>query len=175
METQRQWCDHTSCPDWGKIGARNIKTSRHVERRYYCTTCPHPLRADRGTFCDTLRTDRHVLVDAVAMLVERNSLRALSRSKPCKPHTVLHWLDLAGQHAAAVRQECIQGLHVTQAQIDELWPFVKKNRSTCTRTTPGLSGLPGAGRRWLCPVICVWAIISPMRAASKRLPHAWPP
>jgi hypothetical protein len=52
-------------------------------------------------------------LDAVAMLVERNSLRAISRIKYCKPHTVLHWLDLAGQHAAAVSKDVIHGLHVT--------------------------------------------------------------
>jgi transposase-like protein len=79
METQRQWCDQKSCPDRGKIGARNIKPYSHVERRYYCTTCTHTFSADKGTFFDTLRTDRHVLIDAVAMLVERNSLRAISR------------------------------------------------------------------------------------------------
>jgi hypothetical protein len=62
------------------------------------------------------------------MLVERNSLRAISRIKHCKPHTVLHWLDLAGQHAAAVSKDFIHGLHVTQAQFDELWTFIKKNR-----------------------------------------------
>jgi transposase-like protein len=126
METQRQWCDQKSCPDRGKIGARNIKPYSHVERRYYCTTCTHTFSADRGTFFDTLRTDRHVLLDAVAMLVERNSLRAISRIKHCKPHTVLHWLDLAGQHAAAVSKDVIHGLHVTQVQIDELWTFIKK-------------------------------------------------
>jgi hypothetical protein len=40
-------------------------------------------------------------------------------------------LNLAGQHAAAVSQHLVHGLHLTQAQIDELWTFVKKNRSTC--------------------------------------------
>ena len=175
METQRQWCDQKSCPDRGKIDARNIKPYSHVERRYYCTTCTHTFSADRGTFFDTLRTDRHVLLDAVAMLVERNTLRAISRIKHGKPHTVLHWLDLAGQHAAAVSKDCIHGLHVTQVQIDELWTFIKKNRSTCNRTTPVLSVIPGSGRRLLCPVICVWSIISPMSAASKRPPHSWPP
>ena len=127
METQRQWCEQRSCPDRGTIGARNIKPYSHVERRSYCTTCTHTFSADRGTFFDTLRTDRPVLLDAVAMLVERHSLRAISRSKHCKPHTVLRWLDLAGQHAAAVSQEVIHGLHVTQVQIDELWTFIKKN------------------------------------------------
>ena len=175
METQRQWCDQKSCPDFGKVGAHNIRTYSDVERRYYCTTCTHTFSADKGTFFDTLRTNRPMLLDAVAMLVERNSLRAISRIKHCKPTTVLHWLDLAGQHAAAVSAHFIHGLHVTQAQIDELWTFVKKNRHTCNRTTPVLSVIPGSGRRLLCPVICVWSIISPTSAASKRPPHSWPP
>src|SRR5205807_4850305 len=135
METQRQWCDQKSCPDRGKIGARNIKPYSHVERRYYCTTCTHTFSADRGTFFDTLR----------------------------------------GQHAAAVSKDVSHGLHVTQAQIDELWPSIEKTRSTCNRTTPVRSVMPESGRRLLCPVICVWSIISPLSAASKRPPHAWPP
>lgn len=55
------------------------------------------------------------------MLVERNSLRAISRIKHDKPHTVLHWLDLAGQHVVAVSKHCIRGLPLTQAQIDEIY------------------------------------------------------
>ena len=129
MKTQLQWCDQGSCPDWGNNGAHNIRIYSYAERRYYCTTCHHTFSADKGTFFETLRTERHILLDAVAMLVERNSLRAISRIKRCKPDTVLHWLDLAGQHAAAVSQHFIRGLHLTQAQIDELWTFVKKNRS----------------------------------------------
>jgi hypothetical protein len=46
-----------------------------------------------------------------------------------------------------VSKDVMHGLHVTQAQIDELWTFMKKHRSTCNRTTPGLSVIPGSGRR----------------------------
>jgi hypothetical protein len=45
-------------------------------------------------------------------------------------------LDLAGQHAAALSNHFIRGLHLTQAQIDELWSFVKKNRSTFNHMIP---------------------------------------
>jgi hypothetical protein len=128
METQGQWCDQKFCRDFGKIGAHNINIYSHAENRYYCATCHHTFNADNGTFFDTLRTDRNVLLDGVAMLVERNSLRAISRIKHCKPNTVLPWLDLAGQHAAAVSKHFMRGLHLTQAQIDELWTFVKKKQ-----------------------------------------------
>jgi hypothetical protein len=43
----------------------------------------------------------------------------------------LHWVDLAGQHAAAVSAHLIKDLHLTQAQIDELWTFVKKSKRIC--------------------------------------------
>ena len=173
METQRQWCDQKSCRDFGKIGAHNIRIYSHVERRYYCTTCHSTFSAEKGTFFDTLRTERNRLLDAVAMLVERNSLRAISRIKHCKPNTVLHWLDLAGQHAATVSKHFIHGLHLTQAQIDELWTFVKKNRNTFNRVIPTISVMPGSGELWLCPVICGWSITSPMIAVSRRPPPSW--
>lgn len=129
MEPRHQWCDNKACADFGKIGAQNIKTYSYVERRFYCITCGQTFVFDKGTFFETVRTSRSLLLDVVAMLVERNSLRAISRVKHCAPNTLLHWLDLAGQQAVAVSQHFIKGLHLTQAQIDELWTFVKKNRS----------------------------------------------
>lgn len=155
METQGQWGDQKFCRDFGILGAHNIKIYRHAEHRYYGTTCHHTFNADNGTFCDTLRTHRNVLLDGVAMLVERNSLRAISRIKQCKPNAVLHWLDFAGQHTAAVSKHVVRGLHVTQAQIDELWTFVKKNRNTFNRTIPAISVMPGSGGLSRCPVIGV--------------------
>jgi hypothetical protein len=136
MQTQLQWCDQRACPDFGTIGGPNIKVYSYAERRYYCTTCSHTFNADRGTFFDTVRTDRQVILNVLAMLVERNSLRAISRIKHCKLGTMLHWLDLAGEQAAAVSRHFMTGLHLTQAQIDELWTFVKKNRNTCKRVIP---------------------------------------
>ena len=138
MDTRQQWCGSHPSPDFGKLGTPNIKTYSHAERRYYCTTCQHTCSADRGTFFETWRTDRQILLDMVAMLVERNSLRAISRVKHCRPNTILHWLDLAAQHAAAVSAHLIHGLHLTQAQIDELWTFIKKSRSTFSRMIPAM-------------------------------------
>lgn len=136
MQTPQQWCDHKACPDFGTIGTPTIKVSSSAERRYYGTTCSHTFHADRGTFFETLRTDRQGVLNVVAMLVERSSLRAICRIKHCKLDTTLHWLALAGQRAAAVSHHCMTGLHVTQAQIDELWTFIKKNRNTSNQVIP---------------------------------------
>ena len=65
------------------------------------------------------------------MLMERNRLRALERLRHHSHNVILHWVDLAGQHTAAVSAHLIKDLHLTQAQIDELWTCAKKSKSTC--------------------------------------------
>ena len=132
MDLKRQWCDQPTCPDFGKVEAGTIKIHSYVEQRFYCTTCLHTFSADRGTFFETLRSGRLVVLDVLALLSERNSLRAIERLKHRSTNTVLHWLDLAGQHAAAVSAELIRDLLLSQAQVDELWTFVKKTSASPT-------------------------------------------
>jgi hypothetical protein len=147
METDGQWCDNAFCPDCGKLDADNIKMHSDAERRLRCTTWQCTFSADKGTFFETLRTPRPILLDVVAMLVERNSLRAISRMKHCKADAALHWWDLAGQQGAAVHRSFIRDVHPTQVQVDELWSFVKKNKRPCNRVTRPTGVTPGVGVR----------------------------
>ncbi len=130
MNIKQQWCDNRACSSYRKTAMGNIKIYCHVERRFYCQTCGRTFSFDKGTFFETLRTSRQTLLDAVSMLVERNSLRAIGRIKDCQPNSVLRWLDLAGQHAVAMSNLLIRDLHLTQVQIDELYTFVKKRDFT---------------------------------------------
>lgn len=175
METEIQWCDNAFCPYFGRTGAHNIKVYSYAERRFYCTTCQRTFSADKGTFFETLRTPRPLLLDVVAMLVERNSLRAISRIKHCKVDAVLHWLDLAGQQAATVSRHFIRGLRLQQAQIDELWTFIKKNSRTCNRATRRSAAMPGSGAPSRCPVICVSSPISRTSGANWKRRPFWRP
>ena len=156
MKLENQWCDQPKCQDRSKIGQGNIQVYSAAERRYYCTTCEHTFNADKGSFFETIRTERLVVLDAVGMLGERNSLRAIGRLKHCKPDTVLQWLDLAGQHGAAVNRYYIHDLYVTQAQVDEQWTFAKKSKNTSCPTIPRRSGTCGSGGRSHYPVACAW-------------------
>jgi len=98
MQTQEQWCDHKACPDFGKIGTRNLKVTRDAERREYCTTCSHTFHADRGTFFDTWRTDCQVMVTVGAMVVERHRLRAIGRIEHGQRATTFTgWIVLANR------------------------------------------------------------------------------
>src|SRR5216684_4498455 len=90
MELTRQWCDTKTCPDCGTVEAGNIKVFSYVEHRYSCTTCRHTLSADKHTCFETERRPRLMAVEALALLGERNSLRAGARLTPHSPHRILH-------------------------------------------------------------------------------------
>ena len=154
MEPGLQWCDHTTCPDYGIVGAGNIKAFSYAERRYYCTTCRHTFSADKHTFFETLRCPRATILEALSLLVERNSLRAVARLTHHSPNRVLHWLALTGQHGASVSVALVRDLHLTQVQIDELWTFVKKNKRTANLMIPRMSAICGYDVPWRCPAAC---------------------
>jgi hypothetical protein len=174
MHTQPQWCAHRACPDVGKLGGPNITVYSDAARRYDCTTCSHTLHADRGTFFDTGRTDRQVILHVMAMLVERHSRRAIGRSKHGHLDTTLHWLDRAGHQAAVVSRHFMTGWPLPQAQIDERWTCIKKNRNTFKRVIPMISGRPGCGEPWPCPVACVWCILSRINVVRQKRSHSSP-
>ena len=154
MDVKQQWCAQRTCRDFGRVNAGNIKIHSYVERRLYCTTCRHTFSADQGTFFETLRSDRSEVLDVLALLVERNSLRAIERTNHHPIHALLHWLDLAGQHCAAISTSLIHDLSLRQAQIDELWTFVKKSKRICNRLIRQTWAIPGFGAPSLYRVAC---------------------
>jgi transposase-like protein len=154
MELTRQWCDNPTCADFDKVGAGNIKVFSYVEQRGYCTTCRRTFSADKHTFFETIRSHRSVVTEALALLGERNSLRAVARLTGHSPNRILYWLDLAGRQAATVSADLIRDLHLTQVQIDELWTFVKKNKRTVNQMILLRSAICGCGARWRYPAAC---------------------
>jgi len=170
MDINHQYCPNSACADLGKLNNGNVKVYSHKEQRYSCATCGQRFRHSRNTLFYKLRTPRQDFIEAVSMLAERCSLRAIARIKHTKPGTVLHCLDLAGTQAATVSQNLIRNLHLTQVQIDELWTFVKKSRVTSKPTNHAkVSATIGSGQPSHCRAdYGLRAIL--VRNAAKRLP-----
>ena len=160
MEPDQQCCPNSSCSAFNKYKAGTIKIYSYKERRYYCLICGKTFSQSRASLFYHLRIPRRDVLEAIGMLAERNSLRGIARVKGVKPDTVLHWLEIAGAQAAAVSDRLIHNLHLTQAQIDELWTFVKKSLGISPWTTRQQArGIMGFGPRWPCPVACESPVI----------------
>jgi transposase-like protein len=84
MDTSEQHCSNHDCPDVGKIDHGNIKVYSYQARRYYCATCGQRFRASQSTVFYKLRTPRQDFLEAVGLLAERCSLRAIARVKAVK-------------------------------------------------------------------------------------------
>ena len=130
MEVDRDQhsCPNSECPDYGRVGAGNIRTHCSRDRRLRCATCNTRFSARQGTIFYKLRTDEEKVLTALALLAERNSARATARILSTNEDTVLEWAAKAGQHAAEVSDLLIRKLNVSQVQIDEMWSFVGKKR-----------------------------------------------
>ena len=100
--------------------------------RFKCKTCAKVFSARKGTFFYRLRTDVKVILEALHLLLEGNSIAAISRVKGVKEETIANWLRKASEHADEVNKLLVRNLHLTQLQVDELWSFIKKRRRAST-------------------------------------------
>ena len=128
IDPNQHSCPNTECPDYGKVGAGNIRIHCSSDRRLRCATCNGRFSARQGTIFYNLKADEEKVLMALALLAERNSARATARILGTNEDTVLEWLAKAARHASEVSEMLIRRLNVSQAQLDEMWSFVGKKR-----------------------------------------------
>ncbi len=131
MDLRDSFCPNESCPMYGGVGEGNIwrHTSygrEHDRRRFVCKVCGRTFSETRGTVFYKLRTPREKVLQALAMLVERGSIRGTARAMGVSKDTVSRWLGRAAEHSEEVSQHLMRDLHLTQVQVDEIWSFIQK-------------------------------------------------
>jgi transposase-like protein len=105
--------------------ARQVK----ARERYFCPKC-------RQTFTDTFDTlyfRRQVSSEDVRIVLqshaEGSSLRGISRISGLAYDTVVSIVQAAAQKAQMVHNAKVQDVDADAIAADELWSFVKKNKS----------------------------------------------
>ena len=110
-------CNHTTCKRFGYFSKRPIQ-------RWRCTSCP-------ATFADptapkllgTHYTDPAKLVQALTLMLEGMSIRAISRVTGLHKGTILSLLETAGQNCRRLWDSRIRGMRTQFVQADEIWSF----------------------------------------------------
>jgi IS1 family transposase len=93
---------------------------------YRCEWCQQCFSETQGTAFFSLKTPAKTVYQALTALAEGVSIRSTARIFEEKPETILLWLRRAGEHSQQVSDYLLRDLHVSQAQMDELWTFVRK-------------------------------------------------
>jgi transposase-like protein len=127
------FCPNENCSLYGKIGHGNIVGNGTYQSKsgsinyYICKSCGRTFSGRIGTIFYNLRTNEEKVLQALAMLAKGMTLRGTAEILHTKLDTVRHWLHLAAEQAEKVNQHLIDDFHITKAELDELWTFVKKN------------------------------------------------
>jgi IS1 family transposase/transposase-like protein len=141
-------CQHQSCKRFGYSGKRRIQ-------RWRCQSCS-------ATFCEavpklgTHHTDPTKASQALSMMLEGMSVRAISRLTGMHKNTILAFMLTAAERAETVLNS-IRNVHPRYLQCDELWCYVGKKAK---RVRKGDS--PELGDQW---------IFIALDAETKLIPH----
>ena len=69
------------------------------------------------------------------MIAEGGGIRATGRAIGVDKDTVQRWVERAGKHAEEVTAYLTVDRHLSEAQLDALWTFVKKKTGRSRRQT----------------------------------------
>ncbi|HKV92745.1 MAG TPA: IS1 family transposase [Candidatus Angelobacter sp.] len=115
--------------------------NRNKTRRYRCTTCS-------ATFSDPApapvlvghTTANEKAVQALSMMLEGMSVRAISRITGLHKNTILALMLTAAQNAQRVLETRISNIKANYVECDEVWCFVSKKAKRVRKADPAEFG-----------------------------------
>jgi transposase-like protein len=118
-------CGHSKVHKHGKMP--------NGQQRYFCPSC-------KQTFCerfDTLYYYRHISPEQIEQVLqahsEGTSLRGISRICKLAYNTVVSVVRAGSSKALLVHNAEVQAVETEEVSGDEMWSFVKKNKSSANR------------------------------------------
>jgi len=115
-------------PDHDIVGAGTYPVQEEKRQLYKCNVCGTRFSETAGTPFHRLKTPKERVCRTFRELGEGIGIRGAARAAQVDKDTVLRWLERAGKHCQQVSEYMMQGLKLAQAQMDEMWTFVRKKQ-----------------------------------------------
>lgn len=127
------FCPNEQCNDYGLRQKGNIairgKYGKDNNRDLlYCRTCGKRFAATQASALFGLHLSDESIRQIIHHAAEGVGVRATARLLDLDKDTVNRVILRAGEHCANVLSELLRSLKLTEAQLDELWTFVKKRK-----------------------------------------------
>ena len=143
-DVKNAFCPNIDCKDYGVQNHGNIairgKYGKNKDKDLlYCRTCGKRFASTRATAFFGLHLSDDKIVQIIHHAAEGVGVRATSRLLDINKNTVNRVILRAGEHCEIVLSNLLRSLKLKEAQLDELWAFVKK-RNLLTKKKLAESG-----------------------------------
>ncbi len=143
-DIKNAFCPNVDCKDYGLQNHGNIairgKYGKNKDKDLlYCRTCGKRFASTRATAFFGLHLSDDKIAQIIHHAAEGVGVRATSRLLDINKDTVNRIILRAGEHCEIVLSNLLRSLKLKEAQLDELWAFVKK-RNLLTKKKLAESG-----------------------------------
>ncbi len=127
-------CANPQCKLYGKTIQGNIVSNGTYltkdgakGRRFLCKACGRSFCNRTGTIFHGLRSSEEKILKALKLLLKGMPLQKTADSMGITFNTVRHWLSIAARQCDKIDAILKKDPEVSQAELDSLWDFVRKN------------------------------------------------
>jgi len=121
MDTSKQFCPNPNCPDYGKVGAGNIRIHSRKEQRYRCHTCGKTFSQTHSTPLYRLHHEKQLFGWVISLLSYGCPKEAIVATFGLDPRTVDRWWSISGQHCQRLHEALVlQPKNLVHVQMDEI-------------------------------------------------------
>jgi hypothetical protein len=147
-DIKNAFCPNVDCKDYGLQNHGNIairgKYGKNKDKDLlYCRTCGKRFASTRATAFFGLHLSDDKIAQIIHHAAEGVGVRATSRLLDINKDTVNRIILRAGEHCEIVLSNLLRSLKLKEAQLDELWAFVKKRNLLTKKKLAG----SGSGQR----------------------------
>ena len=154
------FCSNEQCKDYGlrrqgNIAIRGKYGKDNSRDLLYCRTCGKRFAATQASALFGLHLPPETIRQIIHHAAEGVGVRATARLLELDKDTVNRVILRAGEHCANVLSDLLTSLELTEAQLDELWTFVKKRKVLAVpKTSNTNTGRRGSGLLSMPPRAC---------------------
>jgi transposase-like protein len=151
VDLSKHFCPSASCklyglPNHGNIAVRGKYGKDKSRDLLYCRNCGKRFAATQGSALFGLHLPAETVRAIIHQAAEGTGVRATARLLELDKNTVNRVILRVGEHCASVLSHLLTNLDLTEAQLDELWAFVKKRKVLEVRKISGTNtDVPGYG------------------------------
>ena len=150
-EIDNSFCPNKDCKDYrirnrGNIRYRGKYGKDKTKDLLYCRTCGKRFASTRATAFFGLHLSDEKIGQIIHHAAEGVGVRATARLLGLDKDTVNRVILRAGEHCQLVLSSLLRSLKLKEAQLDELWAFVKKRNVLANKSLSKNMEQSGSGQ-----------------------------